>query len=387
MNGNITKRGKDSWRIRVFTGYNEQGKQQFISRTVRGLKRDAQEAARKIIEELRKGTYRKNNKLTLAQYMQEYLDTTGSLTLSPRTLHRYAEIVQKHLIPNLGDVELQKLTADEIRAYYAEAIRSGRRDGKGGLSKRTVLQHHHVLHKILEQALEDDVIASSPATKRLAPKLEADCKMHVITPEQAEELLATASTCKYLDCIKFALQTGMRRGEIVGTKWADLDLQGQRLSISRSITEVKGEIFEKTTKTKSGRRSIDLMDTTISLLNGIRAEQDKNRLFLGDAYNNNDYVFSEANGDCLHPESVTKSFMHYADKANLDLTFHDLRHCHASWLLAAGVHPKIVSERLGHSSVQITLDLYSHLLPTIQAAGIAKLQDMLGDYKSFANVA
>jgi len=384
MNGSITKRGENSWRIRIFQGYDTDGKQQFISKTVRGLKKDAQAEARKILDELGKGLYKQPQKLTLGQYMQTYLDTTGNLSLAEQTLHRYNEIVQKHLVPNLGDIELQKLTANDIRTYYAEAIKSGRRNGNGGLSKRTVLQHHHVLHKILEQAVEDDIIASNPAIKKLAPKLDADCKMHVITPQEAEVMLKIASTCKYLDCINFALQTGMRRGEILAVKWGDLDMQRSVLSVSKSLTQINGEISEKTTKTRSGRRTIDLMTTTIDLLKKIKAEQAQNRLFLGDAYNNNDYVFCEANGDCLHPESLTRSFMHYAGKAGLDLTFHDLRHCHASWLLAAGVHSKIVSERLGHCSIQITMDLYSHLLPSIQAAGIAKLESMLGNCKEIA---
>ena len=179
----------------------------------------------------------------------------------------------------------------------------------------------------------------------------------------------------------------MRRGEILAVKWGDLDIQRKVLSISRSLIEIERDVSEGQTKTLGSRRSIILMSSTIDLLKKIKAEQAQNKLFLGDAYKNHGYVFCEVDGSCLHPEALTKSFMHFADKAKLDLTFHDLRHCHASWLLAAGVHPKVVSKRLGHSSVQITLDLYSHLLPSIQAAGVAKLESMLGDSKDIADVA
>lgn len=371
----------------MFAGYDEHGKQKFISKTIRGLKRDAQEEARKIIDELGKGAYKKPSKHTLAEYMQKYLDTTGKLTIGAGTLHRYTEIVQLHLVPNLGDIELQQLTTDDIRTYYAEALKTGNRQSKGGLCKQTLLHHHRLLRKILDQAVEDDIIAYNPATKRIAPRVDANNEMIIITPSETETLLAVAGTCKYLNCIKFALQTGMRRSEILAAKWSDLNWECPRISVSRSLEQVDGYIGEKTTKTKSGRRAIHLMTKTVDLLKQIKAEQAQTRLFMGDAYTNHDYIFCEPNGDCMHPDALTHSFIHYRDKAKLGLTFHDLRHCHASYLLAAGVHPKVVSERLGHSSVQITLDLYSHLLPSIQADGVAKLENMLGNIWEIADVA
>lgn len=388
MNGSIKKRGKGSWRIRIFTGYDENGKQTFITKTVRGKKEEAQDEARHIIDELGKGTRKRRNKLTLAEYMQQFLNTTGKLKYAGTTLHRYKEIVQLHLIPNLGDIELQKLTSNDIREYYAEALENGNRQSKGkGLSKRTVLHHHRLLHKILEQAISDDIIAVNPAHKRIAPKPEDKDEMNVITPDEAEHLLEVARTCKYLDCIKFALQTGMRRSEILAAKWGDVNWRNSTINVSRSLEQVERSIGEKSTKTRAGRRALVLMPTTLDLFRHVKAKQAQDKLFLGEAYNDKGYIFAEPNGDCMNPDALTHSFIHYRTKAKLNLTFHDLRHCHASWLLAAGVHPKVVSERLGHSSVQITLDLYSHLLPSIQAAGIAKLAEMLGDYKSFTCVA
>lgn len=170
----------------------------------------------------------------------------------------------------------------------------------------------------------------------------------------------------------------MRRGEILGAKWADVDVEKRLLRIARSLSQVDNTTMEKSPKTRSGRRTIKLMTNTADLLKRIKALQAQNKLFLGDGYLDSDYIFAEANGEPLKPKNLTHSFMHYRDEAKLDITYHDLRHTHASWLLAAGVHPKTVSERLGHSSVQITLDLYSHLLPHIQDEAINKLEKTLG---------
>jgi len=379
MQGSIKQRGDNSWRIRIFTGYDEKGKQLYITKTVRGKKKDADAAARAIIDDLGKGLYKKPQKITLAQYMRTYMETTAKLINALPTQHRYNEIVDLHLAPSLGAIEIQQLTTTDIRQYYAEALESGNRQSVGkGLSKRTILHHHRLLHKILEQAVEDNLIAVNPATKKIAPKVDDNAEMNIITPDEAEIFLKTANSCKYLECIKFALQTGMRRGEISACKFSDINWENSTLSINRGLSDIEGIRGERSTKTRAGRRIIELMPTTMDLLKQAKATQAQNRLFFEEAFTNHDYIFCEANGEPMHLDALTHSFMWYRNKAGLKITFHDLRHCHASYLLAAGVHPKIVSERLGHSSIQITMDLYSHLLPSLQAAGVAKLQELVG---------
>lgn len=350
--------------------------------TVRGGKGDAEKELRQFLTQLDNGTYRKPTKLTVGAYLLDWLETTAKLSVNPKTLERYSEIINKDLIPHLGKIELQKLTSADIRKYYAWASKHGRKrigkDGNAGLSKTTLLQYHRILHKAMKRAVEDELILANPVKQSITPVPDDDERIHIISPEAAEKLLAVAGTCKYRDCIEFALQTGMRRGEILGAKWADVDLEKRLLRIARSLSQVDNTTMEKSPKTRSGRRTIKLMTTTADLLKRIKALQAQNKLFLGDAYIDGDYIFAEANGEPLKPENLTHSFMHYRDEAKLDITYHDLRHTHASWLLAAGVHPKTVSERLGHSSVQITLDLYSHLLPHIQDEAISKLERMLG---------
>lgn len=379
MKGSIIQRGNNKWLIRVYLGSKPDGKPDQKTWTVTGAKKDAEKDLRKFLTQKDNGTYRAPTKLTVGAYLQDWVDTTAKLTVSALTLKRYIGIIQKDLKPNLGSIELQKLTSADILRYYAWASDHGRKDGKGGLSKKTILQYHRILHNAMERAVEDEIINSNPVKESIAPVPDDNENIHVISYDEARALLDVAGTCKYRDCIQFALQTGMRRGEILGIKFNDCNLDKGELKISRSLCQIDNETFEKSPKTKSGRRTIKLMKSTVELLRRIKSEHSKNKLFLEDLYVDNDYIFAEANGEPYKPESMTHSFIHFRNKVNLKITFHDLRHTHASWLLASNIHPKIVSERLGHSGIQITLDLYSHLLPHIQGDAVLQFEDMLGN--------
>jgi len=382
LKGSIMPRGSDSWRIRIYTGLGADGKQQQRSFTVKGGRKDAEKALRRTLSQVDSGAYREPVKLTVAVYMQDWLETTAKMAVNSKTLDRYKEIIEKDLIPNLGKIELQKLTAADIRKYYAWASENGRKrvgkDGNAGLSKTTLLQYHRILHKAMERAVEDELINANPVKRSIAPVPDDDETIHVISPDEARYLLSVANTGKYRDCIEFALQTGMRRGEILAAKWSDCDFDKRILRIPRSLSQVRSAVSEKSTKTRSGRRTIKLMKASVELLMRIQEKQAQNKAFLEDAYSNKNYIFAETDGEPYMPESLTHSFIHYRDKAKMEITFHDLRHTHASWLLAANIHPKVVSERLGHSSIQITLDLYSHLLPHIQDDAVRQLEEMLG---------
>lgn len=178
--------------------------------------------------------------------------------------------------------------------------------------------------------------------------------------------------------ILLAVTTGMRRGEILGVRWQDLDLDAATLSVRQSLEQTKGRLAPKQPKTQKGRRVVALLPMTVEALRRHRVEQAKYKLFFGPDYRDHDLVCARTDGSPWPPDSFTSSFSDFVRKAKLQVVrFHDLRHTHATQLLRQGIHPKVVSERLGHSTVGITLDVYSHVLPDMQEEAARRLDAAL----------
>ena len=374
MKGHIRKRGKSSWELVVDMGRDARGVRRQKFHTVRGTKRDAQRRLNEILHELDTGTYVEPQNMTVAEFLAKWLVHIET-KVARKTCSRYAEICQRHLVPALGHLQLTKVQPLHIQEMYALALKAGRLDGKGGLSAQTVVHHHRVLREALGRAVKWRLLTRNPADAVDPPRPKTREMRALDEVETADLLRAAEGTRLYLPVL-VAVTTGLRRGELLALRWRDIE--GDILRVNRAVEQIKGHTSFKEPKTSGAKRNIALPSITVEALRRHRAQQNKERLMLGLAYQDNGFVFCQPDGTLWLPDRFTAAFRRLQAKANIGgVRLHDLRHTHATQLLRQGIHPKIVSERLGHSSVGITLDTYSHVLPGMQAEAARKLDAAL----------
>ena len=370
MRGHIEKRGKNSYSIVVSLGKDAAtGKYKYQWMTVRGTKRDAEKRLAELVHQIDNGTFIKPGKLTLGEYMAKWLEDYVRPNLAPRTAEGYESIVRCHLIPALGSIPLVQLKPDQIQWYYSDKLSRGRYDGKGALSHTSVLHHHTCLHRALRMALRWGLINRNPADAVTPPHPQRP-QMRTMNQEDMTRFLEAAKATSYYVLFYQALFTGMRRSELLALRWCDVDLLLCQAHVSRTLHQLKtGEIVIGVPKSAKGRRMISLPPSAALLLQEHRDRQSAQRLALGIPLKDEDLIFSTLDGKPLRPNTVTRAWSALAVRCGLEgLRLHDARHSHASLMLTQGVHPKIVQERLGHATIAVTLDTYSHVAPGLQEA-------------------
>lgn len=369
MQGHIRKRGKNSWTVVIDAGRDPiTGKRRQQRRSVQGIRRDAEALLVQLLHQRDSGIDAPPGKLTAGEYLQRWLEDYAKGNTAPRTYERYQQIVRQHLVPALGAIPLARLRPQHIQAYYSEARQTGRADGNdGGLSAQTVLHHHRVLREALHHAVRWQLLARNPADAVEAPR-PPHHEMTVLTPEGVQRLLAACKDPDLHAIVFVAVATGLREGELLALRWSDADLNGGSLAVTRTLQYVSGRgLLFREPKTSRSRRRVSLSRETVAVLSEHRRRQLERRLALGPDYEDQRLVFAGPAGKPIPPYSVSQRFATLVKAAGIGpLRFHDLRHTSATLMLSAGVHPKIVSERLGHSGVAITLDTYSHVLPGLQ---------------------
>ncbi|MEX2252631.1 MAG: tyrosine-type recombinase/integrase, partial [Thermoleophilaceae bacterium] len=304
--------------------------------------------------------------------------------LSPSTYDSYRRNIDLHVIPRIGGVPLQKLAAEDLDGLYA-ALSSpgGRRDGTpGGLSPKSVRIVHSILHKALSDARRKGTLTRNVAEVADAPKARSAAKrpeIKVWTPEELHAFLDLVADNRHHAAWFVSSHTGMRRGEILGLRWSDLDLDGRKLSVCQAVILVAYKLTISDVKTDTGRRSIDLDDRTIAVLRSWRKRQLEERMLVGpDAYKDHDLVFARPDGTPVNPDAFSQSFDRIIARSTLPrIRLHDLRHTHASILLRAGVNVKVVSERLGHANPAFTITVYQHIIPGMQAGAATVFSDLV----------
>ena len=377
MQGHIRKRGEKSWAVILDIGRDETGKRRQRWHSVKGSKKDAQRELTRLLREMDTGSYIEPNKINVSDYLDRWLADYAKHNVAGKTYERYAEIVKNHLKPALGQHALAKLQPLHIQGHYSKALAEGRKDGKGGLSAQTVVHHHRVLHAALKQAVRWQLLARNPADAAEPPR-PARQQMRALDETQTVELLNTAKRSRLYRPIFMAVTTGMRRGELLALRWNAIDLDAGVLSVREALEQTKDGLAFKQPKTGRSRRTVDLPQIAIDELRRHKVEQAKHRLSLGKLYQDNDLVFPRPDGTPWAPDRFSSSFAAMIRRAKIiGLRFHDLRHTHATQLLKQGVHPKVVSERLGHATVAITLDTYSHVLPGMQRQAVDQLDATL----------
>ena len=294
--------------------------------------------------------------LTVGEYLEAWL--TGKHALKPKTVSLYRDFTTNYLVPNLGEIRLLQLRAHHLDRMYSN-ITLGRRGRP--LSPATIRRVHAVLRSALNTAVKRRLIPYSPAEQvELAPENPKRPKPWTAT--QCQTFLRDVAADRLANLYDLILVTGMRRGEAIGLRWEDVDLEGQCLFVVQQITEVHGRAVVGTPKTKRGTRLVPIDNGTVAMLRRHREMQDVERTAWGPAWNDAGLVFTREDGRTLRPEYATRHFQALAEAAGLPpIRLHDLRHTNASLALQAGVDMKVVSERLGHSQMSITADLYTHV--------------------------
>ncbi len=364
MTGNIQKRGKHSWRLKFDIGKDAAGKRLFEFVTVTGKRADAEAELARRLTAVNAGAYVENSKITVGEFFDRWLSTYAEGAVSGKTLEGYKCIIEQHIRPAFGSLPLQKLSVLAIQTHYANLLRCGRKDGReGGLSPTTVLHQHRLLSEALQMAVQWQLLIRNPCDAVTPPKTRPR-EVSVIDELATAWLIeVSAGTRLYLP-ILMTTCAGLRRGEILAASWSSLDEQRGTLGIKRALSETKKDgVFFKEPKSNRSR-SVALPPLLLEALAVHRAEQEKNREMLGDAYGANDLICCQPDGTLWRPSAFTSAYRDLVRRRGLTgPNFHALRHSHASHLLKAGVDLKEVQMRLGHSKASFTLSTYMHLLP------------------------
>ena len=372
MRGHITKRGKNSYTIVLSLGNDPAtGKRKQHWESVKGTKKEAEKRLSELLTQLDTGAFVKPGKITVGEFGQQWLSDYVWPNLSPATARGYEFIVKKHLAPALGNIALNRLKPEAIQHYLSGKL-------KDNLSAKTVRHHYITLHGILQSAVKWGFLSRNPGDAVTPPRVKRP-ELTTWNEDDIHTFLEAAKDSPYYALFFTALYTGMRRNELLGLRWEDIDFMLGQIQVSRSLQCLRsGEIDFRPPKTASGRRSIALSASAILALKEHREKQSLERAMLGISENDSDLVFSQFDGKPLMPDSVTHAWIKLVRRAGVKpIRLHDARHTHASLMLKQGIHPKIVQERLGHASIQITLDTYSHVAPGLQEAAAKRFDELL----------
>lgn len=307
------------------------------------------------------GLYVTNDRIKLGDFIDRYTEDVARHTLRPSSLASHNSYVTNHIKPEIGNIRLNQLRPDQLQAFYNRKLTEG-------LSKRTVQYMHAILHKVLNQALRWGLVLRNVADLVDVPR--PDRKPPTIwSAEQVREFLQAVKNSTYYPIYILAVYTGMRQGEILGIHREDVDLEAGVINVKYQLQPIKGQgLVVTNVKTEKSRRPITLPSTALEVL-----EMHLDRIQDG-------LIFTAPSGQPIWAANVYRHFKKTIRNLELpEIRFHDLRHAHATLLLQAGVNPKVVQERLGHSQISLTLDTYSHVVPSLQEEAAAKIEGLLAE--------
>lgn len=379
MRGSLRKRSKVSWTVTLTLGRKidpKTGKSKVNQKTytVRGTKAEAEAKLAELLHQYNRGELIEPTKMTTGEWLQRWIDVyvKNSKKKRLRTIETYESVVRRHLIPAFDKIPLQQLSSGHIQHYY----------NNSELASSTLEQHHAILHQALKVAtINERLLNVNPAEMVVEkPVAEKNFDMQVWDEEEVRLFLTVARDAgtEVEAFYTLAIETGMRKGELCGLMWDDVDINARRISVRRTLLKAGPEPVLGVPKTGRGR-AITISPQTASLLRKHQLRQKELKLSLGGAYKDRDFVFAKENGDPIQINNFgQRSFANLIESAGVKkIRFHDLRHTCATLLLAKGVNPKIVQERLGHSDISMTLNRYSHVTPTMQDQAARLLGDAL----------
>lgn len=371
------KRDRFVYRITYTDPFTNQKKRKSFTdkKSLTSAKKKAQEflSSLKTVGKAREGA--------LKAFLEQWV-VSISKTVKPKTLERYKSILDRNIYPYpVANCLLENLTTGMLQKHFSVLLQSGG-SSKQGLAPRSVNSTRRLLIGALDTAVRDDILPKNPATYTRPMKVVAP-EIMVLTHEQAKQLIRCSlkRSRNAWAIIVLALGTGMRISEIFGLEWKNVDIDSKKLQVEKTVvTTSSGTLVQESTKTKTSRRTILLPDNVCYMLKRLKLWQKVRDIRFGTHYAASTWVLSNPQGNPRSPSSFSgHDFKQLLDVAGIDRKFriHDMRHTHATWLLEAGVNIKVVSERLGHSSIRITLDTYAHVLQTMQQEAVDTLNDIL----------
>jgi integrase len=375
MRGHVRRRGQ-RWAVVIDIG-RQDGKRRQKWHSGFATRREAEAALTELLARVQGGSYVEPSRLTLGAYLRDEWLPAVKRTVRPLTYAGYERSVRIHITPRIGDLPLQQVTPARLNELYAELLERGRADGKG-LSPGSVRQVHLALHGALAAAVRWSLLLRNVAAFADPPR-QRHTHGRVWSADELRQFLEGIGGERLHPLFLVLATTGMRRGEALGGRWDDVDLDGARWRVRCTLLPVAGQVVEGTPKSARGLRSVALDPGTVRALRQWRKQQLEERMAWGAAWSDTGRVFTREDGSDLHPTRISETFDRLVKQSGLPrVRLHDLRHGHATLALAAGVHPKVVQERLGHSSVAFTLDRYSHVVPAMQENAAATVARLVG---------
>lgn len=354
-------------------GYDSDGRwreRRQVRRRGFATKKAAQQALDELRTDARNGELRTGADVTVEAWLTMWLETLP-IRLKAGTVEFYRRTVRTHIAPRIGTMKLSQVDAEVLDRLYSDLSASGRHDGTGGLSAASVRHVHAVMSKALGDAVKTKRIRTNPARESSPPSIKATGRpaMSTWSAGQVAAFLSAERSGRYWSLWSFLFLTGCRRGEALGLWWEDVDLDAGQVSIRRSLVLVGGQpVEQESVKTSRSRRSIRLQPELVAALKAQRAQQAADRLLLGAGWPDSGLVFTLADGRAMHPKHVSRELERRLRRHGLPkIRLHDTRHTYATLALQAGVPITVVSARLGHESVAVTADIYSHVIPAVEA--------------------
>lgn len=372
MKGHIAKKaraGGDVFYVVINGGTDANGKRKQRWHGPYKTREEAESQQRRLVTAVEDGGYIEPQKLTVESFLVERWLPAVKSTLRENTWAGYKRIIEQRIIPRLGHVRLQRLSPDDLNRAYAELLEGGKLNGKTKtLSPKSVHNAHAVIRHALNDAVRWGYVTRNVALSADPPKTKsAGATMKTWTAQEVRAFLDGMATDRLSALWVMLATTGMRRGEVAGLAWESLDLDAGRAQVKQTLVVVEGKVVASEPKTARGWRSVALDKTTIAALRDHRRRQLEERMAAGSGWADTGLVFTREDGSALHPDALTQGFERAVKRLRLPrIRLHDLRHTWASLALAAGIPAKVVSERLGHSSIAITLDIYSHVSPALE---------------------
>ncbi len=362
--GSIRKRKDGRWEGRISVDGRQRS---FYGKTRVEVSRKIREAQRKVD----RGLPLADERISLGKYLEQWLETSVKPSVRPATYASYESHVRIHLGPAMGGVPLAKLQPQHVQKLMNAKLDEG-------LSANTVLRIRATLRRALNQAMKWGLIDRNVATLVDPPKAEK-FRVEPITPDEATAIINAVDDHRLGALYTILLGTGLRLGEGLGLRWSDLDLDASTITVRHALQKIDGEFQFVKPKSELSRRTLALPSFVVTALRRHRAAQNRERLAAGAKWEDWDLVFSTSHGLPLDNSNVNHTFRRLLSAAELrPLRIHDLRHACASLLLAKGVSPRVVMETLGHSQISLTMNTYTHVMPSLQRDAAARLDEILG---------
>lgn len=376
MKGTIVKKGKRYYVATHHRGID--GKRKQASHGGYATKAEAERALRQVLAQLDQGSFVAASRLVLGAFLEEQWLPSKRASVRPSTADSYASCIRLHVTPRIGSVPLQRLVASDLNKLYSDLLSDGRLNGSApGLSARTVRYIHTILRRALADALRWGVVSRNVADLADPPKPSArSSEMTTWSAGEVRQFLESIGQHPWYPLFVIAVATGMRRGELLGLRWADVSLENERLCVRQQLTSLHDVLTDP--KTSRSRRTTDLDPETVRILRRHRANQAEQRLRWGQAYSDHDLVFCREDGSPMHPDRLTVLFQNLVKRSGSPkIRLHDLRHTNATLALEAGVPAKVISDRLGHATVAFTMDVYAHAVPALQAEAARRVGSLI----------